>query len=101
MDAQRAIEIFRRDSHDGRQLPVQLQRLPHSIGRRVQTVAPESIADHHHRRVATLVTLWTQDSSALRLHAHHRKIIRRHKLPEHALWSRIEIALISHIERYA
>ncbi len=46
---QRAFEILRRDSHDGRGLPVQAQRLSQRIGRGVEPIAPETIGDHHHR----------------------------------------------------
>ena len=69
----RAIEILRGDSHNGRGLPVQTKRLPHRVGRGVEAIAPETIADDHDGRVAGLVELGAERSSPLRLDAEHGK----------------------------
>ena len=36
-------------------LPIQAKRLSHRVGRGVEAIAPETIADHHHGRVSGLV----------------------------------------------
>ncbi len=100
-EGQRAIEILRRDSHDGGGLPVQVQHLPQRIGRRVHPIAPETIADHHHRRVARFIERIAEHASTLRPDAEHRKIVGRYKLPEHALRLRVAVPLECDVERDA
>ena len=66
-----AIELFRCDSHDGRNLPIQVKHLPHGVGRRIEAIAPETIADHHNGRVTGLVNCGAEHSSTLGLDAEH------------------------------
>src|SRR5690348_6019082 len=68
---QRPVKILRRNSHNGRRLSVQMQCLPHGIGRAAEPVLPETVADHHHRRIASLVHLRTEHAPHLRFHAQH------------------------------
>jgi hypothetical protein len=49
--------------------------LPQGVGRGVETIAPETVADHHNRCVAGPVHCWTKHSSPLGSHAEHGKII--------------------------
>ena len=70
-----AIEILWGDSHDGRRLSVEAKRLSHGVRRGVEAIAPETITDHHHRRIARLIKLSAEHSSALRLDAENGKII--------------------------
>ena len=48
-------------------------------------VSPEAVGDDNDGRAASLIKLGAEDSSELRLHAEHRKIIGRYKLAEDAL----------------
>ena len=49
---------------------------PTAFGRRIQAIAPETIADHDDRRFAGFVNRSAfEHASALRLHAEHGKII--------------------------
>ena len=75
IDGKGAIEILRRDSHDGRDLSVQAKHLADGVGRGVEAIAPETIADHHHGRITGLVKFGAKHSSTLGLHAEHGKII--------------------------
>ncbi len=93
-----AIEIFWRDSHDGRRLSVQAKRSPHRVGSGVEAIAPETIANHHHGRVAGPVDCGAEHSATLRLHAEHGKIIGGYKLSEDALWFGVQTALERDIE---
>src|SRR5215472_3632218 len=69
--AQGAVKVLRSDSYDGCLLPIQPQRLSHRVRRGVEAIAPETIADHHHWRVAGLVKFWVEQPPTLGLDAEH------------------------------
>ncbi len=71
----RAIEILRRNSHDGRGLPIHAKNVSHRVGRGVEPIAPETIADHHNGRIAGLVESGAEQTSTLRFDTQHGKII--------------------------
>src|SRR5208282_740561 len=98
---QGAIEILWCDSHNCRDLAIQAKNLPHGVGRRIEAIAPETIADHHDGRVAGLVKFGTEHSPTLWLDAEHGKIVGRYKLPEYTLGFPAHIALEPDIERDA
>src|SRR5262249_2235950 len=70
-----AVEVPRGDSYDGRLLPVHPEHLPHCIGRGVEAIAPETIADHDRWEIAGPVEFGAEEPSALWSYAEHGKII--------------------------
>ena len=76
LDAKGAVKILRRNSHNGSDLAIQAKYLTQGVGRGVEAIAPEAIANHHNGRVTGLVNLGAEHSSKLGLHAEHGKIIR-------------------------
>src|SRR5580658_1590920 len=64
-------------------------------------IPPETVGDDDDGRAAGLIEFGAEDSSELRLHAEHGKIIGRYKLAEDALRLRIPSTLKDYIERDA
>src|SRR5579862_7359278 len=93
-----AIEIFRRESDDRRDLSVEPKNLAHGVGRRIEASAPEAIADHDGGRVAGPVERWVEHTSALRWYSQDGKIIGRDQLTENTFGSCVCRALKGDVE---
>jgi len=98
VDGKGAIEILGRDSHDGRVSPIQVKYLPQGVGRGVQAIAPETIANHHNGRVTGPVHGGAEHSATLGFDAEHGKIVGGYKLSKDTLGFAIQIAFERDVE---
>jgi hypothetical protein len=80
-------------------LPIQAKYLAQSVGRGIEAIAPETIANYHNGRVAGFVNGRAEHSSTLGFHAEHGEIFGGYKLSEDTLRLGIQVALEGDIER--